>query len=113
MIESLHQMNFKVSMDDFGSGYSSLNSLKNLSFDEIKLDKDFLIHGMGEEGKVVLQHMILLIKKLKKKVVCEGVETREEYEFLYAKKCDVMQGFYFYKPIPMEEMFLPEKELPA
>lgn len=103
MIDNLHSMGFKISMDDFGSGYSSLNSLKNLFFDEIKLDKEFLINGMNEEGKVILQQMILLIKKLNKSVVCEGVECEEEVKFLNNEYCDELQGYYFSKPLPMKQ----------
>jgi diguanylate cyclase (GGDEF)-like protein len=101
VMEQLHVMGFKISMDDFGSGYSSLNSLQNLFFDEIKMDKEFLANGMTREGKVILQQLIILIKKLDKKVVCEGVENQEEVGFLITEQCDELQGYFFSKPLPI------------
>lgn len=103
MIKKLHELNVKVSMDDFGSGYSSLKALNSLAFDEIKIDKDFLSRGMTLDGKIVLQEIISLLKKLNKKIVCEGVEKEEEVLFLKNKQCDILQGYYFSKPIPITE----------
>lgn len=103
MIKKLHELNIKVSMDDFGSGYSSLKALSSLAFDEVKIDKDFLSRGMSLDGKIVLQEVISLLKKLNKKIVCEGVEKEEEVLFLKNKQCDILQGYYFSKPIPVLE----------
>lgn len=103
MIKKLHELKVKVSMDDFGSGYSSLKALNSLAFDEIKIDKDFLSKGMTLDGRIVLQEIISLLKKLNKKIVCEGVEKEEEVTFLKNKQCDILQGYYFSKPIPIYE----------
>ena len=102
-INELHALGFKVSMDDFGSGYSSLEVLKNLPFDEIKFDKYFLVNNTDANSRNILQQMIRLVKSLQKNIVCEGVETLEQADFLSESDCDIMQGFYFYRPIPIDE----------
>ena len=104
IIEYFHEHGIRISMDDFGSGYSSLNSLKDIHFDEIKLDKKFLEDGLSGNGTIVLQEIFHMLKRMNKSIVCEGVETRETAEFLIEEGCDELQGYYFYKPI-CEEKF--------
>ena len=101
MIRTLHDYGIRISMDDFGSGYSSLNTLKDIMFDEVKIDKRFLEDSLSENGRIVLQEMFHLLKRTKKAIVCEGVETKETADFLMQEGCDEMQGFYYFKP--MEE----------
>ena len=98
-IRFFHDRNIRISMDDFGSGYSSLNSLKDILFDEVKIDKHFLSAGLSEKGKIVLEEMFHLLKRTDKWIVCEGVETKEMVDFLIAEGCDELQGFYYYKPM--------------
>ena len=95
---------FVVSMDDFGAGYSSLNSLKELPIDVVKLDAEFF-RGNDKEGKgkVIVSDAIGLAKKLNMRIVAEGIETREQVDFLAEKECDLIQGYYFAKPMPVEE----------
>lgn len=102
-IRFFHDRNIRISMDDFGSGYSSLNSLKDILFDEVKIDKHFLSAGLSEKGKIVLEEMFHLLKRTDKWIVCEGVETKEMVDFLIAKGCDELQGFYYYKPMEQEK----------
>lgn len=100
VIGGLHLYGFPVAMDDFGSGYSSLNVLKELKFDSIKLDKEFLA-GFEENprAKKVIQGAIAMIKTLGVKVVTEGVETREQAEFLRDCGADLAQGYFFSRPV--------------
>ena len=103
MIRFFHDRNIRISMDDFGSGYSSLNSLKDILFDEVKIDKLFLSAGLSEKGKIVLEEMFHLLKRTDKWIVCEGVETKEMVDFLIAEGCDELQGFYYYKPMEQKK----------
>ena len=95
---------FIVEMDDFGSGYSSLNLLKNLQFDILKLDMLFLRSSNDEEkARTILQFIITMAHQLHMPVITEGVETKEQIDFLTSAGCDMFQGFYFSKPISLEE----------
>lgn len=99
MVE-LKEAGFLVSMDDFGAGYSSLNLLKNLDFDILKLDKDFLEGGkIHKKEEIVIESIISMAKKMRIKVLCEGVETKEQAELLEQLKCDLVQGYYFGRPM--------------
>lgn len=103
-INKLREFGFKVSMDDFGSGYSSLNSLKDMPLDVLKIDAEFFRgENAGERGRVVVAETIKLASALNMKTVAEGVEQREQVEFLASQGCDLIQGFYFAKPLPVNE----------
>ena len=102
-INKLHSLNYKVSMDDFGSGYSNLVSMAKLKFDVIKFDKSFCFDLENLNVKVMLDKLIELVKLLKMKTVCEGVETKENVEYLTKIGCDSIQGYYYSKPIPCNE----------
>ena len=104
-IEKIHKLGCKCSIDDFGSGYSSLNVLKEFNFDTIKLDRVFFygINGFDKKSKIVVDSITKLSHKLKKKVVAEGVETDEQINFLDEIGCDYVQGYYYAKPIPFSE----------
>ena len=103
MISILHEYHIRISMDDFGSGYSSLNTLKDIAFDEVKIDKNFLDGSLTEKGRIVLQEIFHLLKRTGKSIVCEGVETKEAADFLIQEGCDELQGYYYYRPICMQE----------
>ena len=81
MIRSFKQHQIYISMDDFGSGYSSLNTLKNLLFDEVKIDRKFLGDSLTENARIVLQEIFHMLKRMNKLIVCEGVETPEISDF--------------------------------
>jgi len=103
MLNKLRKLGVKVSMDDFGSGYSSLNLLTKLPLDVLKLDKEFLKDfEKDSDGKIIIPSIIDMAKKLKLEVVCEGVETKEQVEFLRDVDCDIVQGYYYSKPIPLD-----------
>ena len=103
-LDKLRQEGFSVSMDDFGSGYSSLNSLKDLPLDVVKLDAGFF-RQTDNEGKsdIVVRDTITLAKHLDMKIVAEGIETKSQVDFLKETDCDLIQGFYFAKPMPVNE----------
>ena len=104
VIEKLHKMGFSISMDDFGSGYSSLNTLKDLDIAELKLDKEFLTEqSTSPRGQVVIESIIHLARALSITTVAEGIENKVQLEFLEAVQCDIGQGYYFAKPMPVEE----------
>ena len=103
MIQIFHEKKIRISMDDFGSGYSSLNTLKDIMFDEVKIDKRFLDNEPSEKGKIVLEEIFHLLKRTKKFIVCEGVETKEMVDFLVEEGCDELQGYYYYKPLDEQE----------
>ncbi len=104
MLNKLHELGVKVSMDDFGSGYSSLNLLTKLPLDVLKLDKEFLKDfETDSDGKIIIPSIIDMAKKLKLEVVCEGVETKEQVEFLRNADCDIVQGYYYSKPVPLDK----------
>lgn len=106
MIDEFRAAGGKISMDDFGSGYSSLNLLTDLPIDTLKVDKVFLRHKeLLENEKIILACVIEMAKKLKMDVICEGVETKSQSQFLSRMGCDMFQGFLYSKPIPEEEFY--------
>lgn len=103
-VKKLRDAGFVVSMDDFGAGYSSLNSLKELQLDVLKLDADFFRGAeAADRGMLIVSEVIDLAKKLNMKIVAEGIETKEQVEFLTEQECDLIQGYFFAKPMPISE----------
>ena len=102
-LEKLRSFGFRILMDDFGTGYSSLMMLNSVPIDIIKLDKSFIDDYADEKGRRIIQCVLNLARVLKLPVIAEGVETKEQYLYLKNSGCDVIQGFYFSKPIPTEE----------
>ena len=102
--EKLKSMGFQVEMDDFGSGYSSLHMLKEVPVDRIKLDLHFLTgSGAPEKSRTIVSCMVQMVHQLGMEMIAEGVETVEQADFLKNKGCTEMQGYYFYKPMPVQE----------
>ncbi|MCR5431065.1 MAG: GGDEF domain-containing phosphodiesterase [Lachnospiraceae bacterium] len=103
-IKKLRSYGFMVSMDDFGSGYSSLNSLKDMPLDVLKLDAEFFRGGNNNtRGEIVVSEAIRLAKCLNMRTVAEGVEVKEQVDFLAGQGCDMIQGYYYAKPMPGNE----------
>ena len=103
-IDQLREAGFIVQMDDFGNGFSSLNMLKDLPIDVIKIDMAFLEETRNmSRAKQILESMIVLAKHLEIPVITEGVETREQLDFLANMGCDMFQGHYFAHAMPIEE----------
>ena len=99
-MDDLHKLGYYVSMDDFGSGYSNLSSLATLDFDIIKLDKSFCNDIDNKKETIILSFVMKLAKKLKIKVLCEGVETQEYSDYLKSIGCTLIQGFLYDRPMP-------------
>lgn len=104
-LERIKNLGISLSIDDFGKEYSSLNRLKELPFDKIKLDMSF-VNGIGKctKDEVIIKSIILLASDLKLKTIAEGVETKEQMDFLKRAECQQLQGYYFYKPMPAHEL---------
>ena len=112
VMKQLKEQGFGVSIDDFGTGYSSLGMLTELPADIVKLDKEFLKNSDSDIAKRMLRNVIRLIKDNQMQVLCEGVEWKEQAEFLADAGCDTGQGFYFSRPVPVaqfEEMYFMKK----
>ena len=102
-IEKLHKLGFVISIDDFGSGYSALNLLKDMAVDIIKLDKSLFCEDENEKEKLLLKGIVDIARNMKLETICEGVETMEQAEYLERINCDCAQGFLFHRPIPQVE----------
>ncbi len=104
IVDTLHQNGILCSLDDFGSGYSSLGTLKNIPFDELKFDRLFLDEGFDRKNDdIMLEAMFSLARSMGIRVVQEGVETKEVFDSVIKRGCDVIQGYYYAKAIPVEE----------
>ena len=109
IVDRLRAFGFKISLDDFGAGYSSLNALKNISVDILKLDIKFLDFQSEKKKAIsILESVINMINSLNLSLICEGVETKEAVDVLRSLGCTYAQGFYYYKPMPLAsfEQFL-------
>lgn len=104
MMGKLQNAGFSILMDDFGSGYSSLNVLKDIAVDILKIDMKFL-SDMGKQGRSenILASVVRMAKWLDMPVIAEGVERRDQVDFLRSIGCEYVQGFYFAKPMPVTE----------
>ena len=104
VVAKMKKAGFTMLMDDFGSGYSSLNMLKTTQFDVLKIDRLFLNEFMGSDrGRKIISHTISMSQDIGIGIIAEGVETREQACFLEKCGCDMAQGFYYSKPIPVDE----------
>ena len=102
MVSRLRERGFLVEMDDFGSGYSSLNMLKNVPVDVLKLDMKFL-SGIDQRGGNILNSVVRMAHWLDLPVIAEGVETLAQADYLHSVGCQVMQGYYYARPMPVEK----------
>ncbi len=107
-IDKIHSLGCKVSIDDFGSGFSNLSMLNRTNYDILKMDRNLLFgkNGFDEYSKNILKMVVNLNKSLGKEVVCEGVEHQEESDYLRSIGCDLIQGYYYAKPLPKDEFFV-------
>ena len=106
IVSELHESGFYTAVDDFGVGLSSLNLLKNIPWNVIKIDKDFLPEGNDDEGGVqyiMFRNVVTLIRQLGLDCISEGVETMQQVHILRENHCDLAQGFYFDRPLPVQE----------
>ena len=104
IVTKLREYGFIVEMDDFGSGYSSLNLLKDLNFDVIKIDMQFLKDSeRNMKAGLIINHIINMAEDLEMETLTEGVETAKQFEKLFAMGCKLYQGYYFSKPVPLSD----------
>jgi EAL domain-containing protein (putative c-di-GMP-specific phosphodiesterase class I) len=104
VMRNLKEFNMNLSIDDFGSGYSSLNLLRDIPFDVLKIDRGFLDESaQSESGKWILRKIVEMADGLNLRVICEGVETHEQVDMLLDIGCIFAQGFLYSRPIPLEE----------
>ena len=103
VLRQLHDYGYIVEMDDFGSGYSSLNILKDLEVDIIKLDMRFLSGSIGGRGGTIISAIVQMAKWLGTPVIAEGVETMEQADYMKSIGCKYVQGYLYSKPVPEEE----------
>lgn len=103
LIEQFHEAGFTLLLDDFGSGYSSLSSLNIMHFDTIKLDKSLIDYIGDRKGEQLLLHITQLLQSFGMTITAEGVETSDQVEFLRNLHCDDIQGYFFSKPLPLNE----------
>lgn len=102
MLNKMRNMGFQIAMDDFGSGYSSLNMLENMCLDELKIDRAFLSRASNtENGKIIVKFIISLAKQLNLKIVAEGVENEEQAAMLLEFGCYNAQGYFYSRPVPI------------
>ncbi len=102
-LRRIRESGVRVSLDDFGTGYSSLSALRGLPIDQLKIDKSFIADvGSGEDGKAIVSAIIAMARQLHLEVVAEGVETEYELEFVREQHADIIQGYYYSKPLTAE-----------
>jgi len=106
IVEELKSMGIRFAMDDFGTGYSSLSYLMELPIDELKIDGSFVRKiNMSSEDEIMVKTILSIAKTFDLKVVAEGVETKDQYDFLVKNGCDLFQGFYFDAPLEKETFY--------
>ncbi|MDH5344468.1 MAG: EAL domain-containing protein, partial [Gammaproteobacteria bacterium] len=104
ILNSLRASGIQIAIDDFGTGYSSLSYLQDLPFDCIKIDKSFVdLIGAGGNSEKICRTIIKMAHELGKQAIAEGVETREQADFLVENGCDSVQGYFYSYPLPPDE----------
>lgn len=103
-ISSLRSEGFRISVDDFGAGYSTLNQIANIPADIIKFDGIFARESLNtDKGRAVVKSLITMLNDVNYKIVFEGIENKEQLELVASYGCDTVQGFYYSRPIPAED----------
>ena len=105
-MHKIHENGYRLWLDDFGSGYSAINMFSRFSFDLVKFDMELLRHldDNGGANRVILREMMNISKQLGAHTLIEGVETQEQLDFVQEIDCELVQGYYYYKPEPLEEI---------
>lgn len=103
VLHLIQQAGIQIALDDFGTGYSSLSYLQTLPIDKIKIDRSFIMNYPDKEEGTLIKILVEMAKRLKKTVLTEGVETKEQSEFLHAAGCDYIQGYFYSKPLSLDD----------
>ncbi len=105
VLNKIKKMGISLAIDDFGTGYSSLSYLKKLPINRLKIDKSFIDDlPSSQESISIVKAIISLAKTFNLSITAEGVENKEQLDFLVEQECDEIQGYYFSKPLPLEEL---------
>lgn len=104
VLDTLRKYGFSIALDDFGSGFSSLGYLSKYVFDKVKIDRSLLLNSKSEKGKALFSLAVKLGAITEASIVVEGVETQRELSFVSTLGIERIQGFYFYKPMPVEDI---------
>jgi EAL domain-containing protein (putative c-di-GMP-specific phosphodiesterase class I) len=105
LLNDIRKLGIKISVDDFGTGYSSFSRIVDLPINYIKIDRAFIMNLPSHQKSIkVCIAIINIAHELGLKTIAEGVEKKEQADFLFENKCDFIQGFYFYKPMNTEEI---------
>jgi len=105
VMKKLSQMGINISIDDFGTGFSSFSNITRLPFHTLKIDQSFIFDlDNNKEARITVRAIIQLAKSLKKKVVAEGVESKSQFDFLIENECGFIQRFYFSRPLSPSEI---------
>ena len=105
ILVALQDLGVSIAIDDFGTGYSSFSYLKTFKIQFLKIDKSFISDlSCSESSKSIVTAIILMAHALGMKTIAEGVETKEQLDFLKEKNCDMYQGYYFSRPLPPDEL---------
>ena len=96
----LKEKGISILLDDFGSGYTTFGDLQNLDISIVKIDSVITQNAVTENGYIILENIVRMAKSIGFKTLCEGVETKEQEEAAVRAGCDLLQGFYYYKPMP-------------
>ena len=102
IMNKMKALGFLISIDDFGTGYSSLSAIQDMPADILKIDKSF-VDRIGKNEKNIIDYILNIAKELNLKTIAEGVETEQQRDYLYEKGCDIIQGYYYAKPMPEKE----------
>jgi EAL domain-containing protein (putative c-di-GMP-specific phosphodiesterase class I) len=105
LLRSLKDLGVRISIDDFGTGYSSLSHLRRFPIDTLKIDQSFMrdLDAGQDDAAAITSAIISMAKSLRQRVIAEGVESREQVEFLQIRGCDAMQGYYYKPPLSADE----------
>jgi EAL domain-containing protein (putative c-di-GMP-specific phosphodiesterase class I) len=105
VLGELKSIGVQIAIDDFGTGYSSLAYLKRFPIDTLKVDRSFIRDIPADSGDMkITRAIIAMAHSLKLKVVAEGVETADQLKFLRTQRCDAVQGYFLYRPLPQDEV---------
>ncbi|WP_075187651.1 GGDEF/EAL domain-containing response regulator [Teredinibacter haidensis] len=110
MLNEIKTLGFQLSLDDFGTGFSSLSQLQKIPIDRLKIDQSFVQAFEDQHSRDIVELIVHLGRKLNKKVIAEGAETKEQVDFLKSLECDEVQGFYFARPMSADKLHLWLKE---
>jgi diguanylate cyclase (GGDEF)-like protein/PAS domain S-box-containing protein len=105
ILEEIKNLGVQIALDDFGTGFSSLSYLTKLNIDKVKIDRSFIVHiPYDKKSNSLIESIITLVHNLDFQLIAEGVEEKDQLDYLKSNACDMIQGYYFYKPMPIEEL---------